>query len=180
MRFGPPFSYVRRRDGARMAYQVVGDGDRDLVLLFGWPCCWRRPCPDLVSAVVTFGSHPATLRDDYPWGSTLEEHELLLALIRDAEAFDGDMVLSMVAPSEAIDPSVRHWFRVFAMSGATLAEQYEGIRVLGRAGTGEILCSRTVKDLVAGSGFSFADRGTHSLKGFPDDWQLCAVELAEG
>jgi class 3 adenylate cyclase len=53
-------------------------------------------------------------------------------------------------------------------------------RVLGRAGAGEILCSRTVKDLVAGSGFRFADRGTHRLKGIPDDWQLYAVELAEG
>jgi class 3 adenylate cyclase len=51
-------------------------------------------------------------------------------------------------------------------------------RVLGRAGAGEILCSRTVKDLVAGSGFAFADRGTHRLKGIPDDWQLYAVELA--
>jgi hypothetical protein len=33
---------------------------------------------------------------------------------------------------------------------------------------------------VAGSGFRFADRGTHRLKGIPDDWQLYAVELAEG
>ncbi len=52
-------------------------------------------------------------------------------------------------------------------------------RVMAAAGAGEILCSRTVKDLVAGSGFAFADRGTHSLKGVPDDWQLDAVELAE-
>jgi class 3 adenylate cyclase len=52
-------------------------------------------------------------------------------------------------------------------------------RVLAAAGAGEILCSRTVKDLVAGSGFAFADRGTRSLKGVPDSWQLYAVELAE-
>ncbi len=52
-------------------------------------------------------------------------------------------------------------------------------RVLGQAGAGEIVCSRTVKDLVAGSGFAFADRGTHSLKGIPDSWQLYAVELAD-
>ena len=51
-------------------------------------------------------------------------------------------------------------------------------RVLGAAGPGEIVCSRTVKDLVAGSGFAFADRGTHNLKGVPDSWQLHAVELA--
>jgi len=51
-------------------------------------------------------------------------------------------------------------------------------RVMAAAGAGEIICSRTVKDLVAGSGFVFDDRGTHSLKGVPDGWQLYAVELA--
>jgi class 3 adenylate cyclase len=51
-------------------------------------------------------------------------------------------------------------------------------RVLAQAGAGEICCSRTVKDLVAGSGFTFADRGTRSLKGVPDSWQLYAVEPA--
>jgi class 3 adenylate cyclase len=53
-------------------------------------------------------------------------------------------------------------------------------RVLGQAGAGEIVCSRTVKDLVAGAGFAFDDRGAHRLKGIPDSWQLYAVELAGG
>ena len=156
MRYGPPFRYARRRDGRRLAYQVVGDGDLDLVFLFGWPThlglMWEHPAfagflgklssfsrlvlfdrlgdglsdrgptghtfddemddvrcvldaagsrraaffgchtggrlalllaathPDEVSAVVTFGSHPATLRDhDYPWGSTPEEREEVFA-----------------------------------------------------------------------------------------------------
>ena len=35
--------------------------------------------------------------------------------------------------------------------------------------------SRTVKDLVIGSGFAFADRGEHALKGVPGDWQVFAV-----
>jgi class 3 adenylate cyclase/pimeloyl-ACP methyl ester carboxylesterase len=447
MRYGPPFDYARRQDGRRVAYQVVGGGDLDLVFLFGWPThlglMWENPSfagflgklasfsrlilfdrvggglsdrggaapvfedemddiravlaavgseraalfgchtggrlalltaatyPDEVSAVVTFGSHPATLRDDDdPWGTTVDEHEWLLDLIKSMGTLDEDIILGMAAPSEAADPAVRHWFRMFVMSGATLAEQYEGIRclgsvdirgllgsvqapvlvlhrtgdraadvnasrymaeripsarfvelagedhfpffgdhdavvahtqefptgatpvadsdrvlatvlfsdivdstrlaaelgdrrwhrvlvdhqeavrqqlarfrgreikttgdgflatfdgparairaadalraglrelglevrvglhtgecellgtdiggiavhiaarVLGRAGAGEILCSRTVKDLVAGSGFAFADRGTHRLKGIPDDWQLYAVELA--
>ena len=52
-------------------------------------------------------------------------------------------------------------------------------RVLAKAGAGEILCSRAVKDLVAGSGFAFAERGTHRLKGVPDSWQLYAVEPAQ-
>jgi class 3 adenylate cyclase len=51
-------------------------------------------------------------------------------------------------------------------------------RVLARAGAGEIWCSRTVKDLVAGAGFVFTDRGTHRLKGVLERWQLFAVELA--
>ncbi len=48
-------------------------------------------------------------------------------------------------------------------------------RVLGKADPGEVLVSRTVKDLVAGSGLVFSDRGTHQLKGVPDEWQLFAA-----
>ena len=48
-------------------------------------------------------------------------------------------------------------------------------RVSAQAGPGDVLVSRTVKDLVAGSGIEFADRGTHTLKGIPDTWQLYGV-----
>jgi class 3 adenylate cyclase len=48
-------------------------------------------------------------------------------------------------------------------------------RVSSLAGDGEVFVSRTVKDLVAGSGIVFADRGTHALKGVQEPWQLyCA------
>lgn len=50
-----------------------------------------------------------------------------------------------------------------------------GSRVAGRADPGEVLVSGTVKDLVAGSGLDFADRGVHPLKGVPGEWQLFAV-----
>ncbi len=50
-----------------------------------------------------------------------------------------------------------------------------GSRVASLAGAGEILVSSTVKDLVAGSGISFEDRGRHVLKGVPDDWAIYAV-----
>ena len=50
-----------------------------------------------------------------------------------------------------------------------------GARVLGMAEPGEVLVSRTVKDLVAGSGNTFDDRGEHTLKGVPGTWQLYAV-----
>jgi pimeloyl-ACP methyl ester carboxylesterase len=51
-----------------------------------------------------------------------------------------------------------------------------GARIAAQAQPGEILVSRTVRDLVAGSGLVFVDRGVHSLKGVPDDWQLYAVQ----
>lgn len=50
-----------------------------------------------------------------------------------------------------------------------------GARVGAAAAPGEVLVSRTVTDLVAGSGIDFADRGVHVLKGVPGEWQLYAV-----
>jgi len=51
-----------------------------------------------------------------------------------------------------------------------------GARVAASAAPGEVLVSSTVKDLVAGSGLRFADRGVHTLKGVPGEWRLFAVE----
>ena len=44
-----------------------------------------------------------------------------------------------------------------------------------RAGSGEVLVSSTVKDLVVGSGLQFEDRGTAELKGVPGEWRLYAL-----
>jgi class 3 adenylate cyclase len=52
---------------------------------------------------------------------------------------------------------------------------HTGARVASHAGAGEVLVSQTVKDLVAGSGIEFEDRGTHELKGIPGEWRLFAV-----
>jgi class 3 adenylate cyclase len=49
-------------------------------------------------------------------------------------------------------------------------------RVVGFAGTGEVLVSSTVRDLVAGSGLRFHDRGSHALKGLPEPLHLFAAE----
>jgi pimeloyl-ACP methyl ester carboxylesterase len=51
-----------------------------------------------------------------------------------------------------------------------------GARVAAAAGPGEVLVSSTVKDLVAGSGLRFQDRGPQSLKGVPGEWHLFALE----
>jgi pimeloyl-ACP methyl ester carboxylesterase len=53
-----------------------------------------------------------------------------------------------------------------------------GARVAAQAGPGEVLVSQTVKDLVAGSGLEFEDRGVAELKGVPGDWRLYAVGSA--
>jgi class 3 adenylate cyclase len=50
-----------------------------------------------------------------------------------------------------------------------------GSRISGIAQPGEVLVSSTVKDLVAGSGIEFEDRGIHALKGIADGWHLHAV-----
>ena len=51
-----------------------------------------------------------------------------------------------------------------------------GARVAGEAASGEVLVSSTVRDLVAGSGLRFAERGTFGLKGVPGEWRLYALE----
>jgi len=51
-----------------------------------------------------------------------------------------------------------------------------GARVAAKAGPGEVWVSSTVKDLVAGSGIRFEDRGTYALKGVPGEWRLLAVQ----
>jgi class 3 adenylate cyclase/pimeloyl-ACP methyl ester carboxylesterase len=52
---------------------------------------------------------------------------------------------------------------------------HTGARVASVASPGEVLVSSTVKDLVAGSGIEFTDRGTHELKGIPGEWRLYAA-----
>jgi class 3 adenylate cyclase len=53
---------------------------------------------------------------------------------------------------------------------------HTGARVAAQAGADEVLVSHTVKDLVAGSGLGFVDRGVHELKGIPGEWRLFAVD----
>lgn len=51
-----------------------------------------------------------------------------------------------------------------------------GARVSALAGAGEVLVSQTIKDLTAGSGIAFEDRGVHELKGVPDRWHVYAAQ----
>ena len=53
-----------------------------------------------------------------------------------------------------------------------------GARVMAEADPGEVLVSRTVKDLTVGSDISFEERGPRQLKGVPGEWELFAVTAA--
>ncbi len=55
-----------------------------------------------------------------------------------------------------------------------------GARVVALAGPDEVLVTRTVRDLVAGSGIAFTDRGAHELKGVPGKWDVLAVAADAG
>jgi class 3 adenylate cyclase len=59
--------------------------------------------------------------------------------------------------------------------GVTGIALHIAARVMAEAHAGDVLVSRTVPDLVAGSGLEFVDRGLHVLKGVPGEWQLYAV-----
>jgi class 3 adenylate cyclase len=62
------------------------------------------------------------------------------------------------------------------MSGITV---FTGVRITGAAQPGEVLVSHTVKELAAGSGITFTDRGTHILKGLPGEWRLFTPDVHE-
>ncbi len=62
------------------------------------------------------------------------------------------------------------------MSGITV---FTGHRIMGAAQPGEVLVSNTVKELVAGSGITFRDRGTHIFKGLPGEWRLLTPDVHE-
>jgi class 3 adenylate cyclase len=52
-------------------------------------------------------------------------------------------------------------------------------RVMGKAGAGEVIVSRTVRDLTVGSGLEFRDFGMHELKGIPGTWELFALQTSQ-
>jgi class 3 adenylate cyclase len=103
--------------------------------------------PDRTRAVVTFGAHPATLRDDdYPWGTTPEEHAGLIEAYR-AGTLHWDGFLGMIAPS-ADNAAARHWFTTFMCSASSPAENIDEITALGPVDIRGLLGSVRVPTLV--------------------------------
>jgi hypothetical protein len=68
------------------------------------------------------------------------------------------------------------WIRDADYPWAPTREEHEGAIAACRDGWGTPVTA-TVKDLVAGSGLRFADRGAHALKGVAGDWRLFAVQI---
>jgi hypothetical protein len=63
------------------------------------------------------------------------------------------------------------------LGGVTI---HAAARVMSQAGPSEVLVSGMIKDLVPASGFGFADRGLHTLKGIDGEWHLFAVTTVDG
>jgi pimeloyl-ACP methyl ester carboxylesterase len=164
---------------------------------------WAQSEPDRVLATVLFtdivsSSEKAAVLGDRQWRTLLEQHHALvrrnLLRFRGSEvdtAGDG-FLASFDGPARAIRcacairDSVRelglelkaglHTGECELIDGkVTGIAVHTGARVAAHANPGEVLVSNTVKDLVAGSGITFDDRGTHELKGIPGAWALHAV-----
>jgi class 3 adenylate cyclase len=161
------------------------------------------PEPDRVLATVLFtdivGSTDLAARlGDKRWHALLEQHHRLvreqLSRFRGREidtAGDG-FFATLDGPARAIRcaTTIRDRLRDLGLTvraGLHTGEVelmgdkvggiavHTGARVSAQAGPGEVLVSRTVVDLVAGSGIIFEDRGEHRLKGVPGLWRLFAV-----
>jgi pimeloyl-ACP methyl ester carboxylesterase len=161
------------------------------------------PEPERMLATVLFtdivdSTRTAAELGDQQWRDVLERHQ---SSVRDAlSSFDGREVKStgdgflatfdgpgraircaqaILGASESLGILVRAGLHTGELE--VMGDDIGGIavhiaaRVSAHAGPAEVLVSRTVKDLVAGSGIGFADRGTETLKGVPDTWQLYAV-----
>ena len=167
----------------------------------------RPPELDTVLATVLFtdivgSTHKQAALGDHAWKKLVERHH---AMVRDAltnwrgvendTAGDG-FYATFDGPARAIRCALEVTERVRELGIEIRAGVHTGecelidgkaagltvsigARVAAHAGASEVLVSQTVKDLVAGSGFSFHDRGERKLTGVPDRWRLFRVMQAD-
>ncbi len=164
------------------------------------------PAPERVLATVLLtdivdSTKLATEMGDRRWRDLLEEHQ---ALVREQlERFEGreikttgDGFLAVFdGPTRAAEcaraiademPSLGIEVRAGLHTGEVelIGEDVGGIavhiaaRISALAGPGEVLASRTVRDLAAGSGVDFEPLGRHELKGVPDEWAKVWLNVA--
>jgi pimeloyl-ACP methyl ester carboxylesterase len=164
---------------------------------------WEEAEPDRVLATVLFtdivsSSERAASLGDRAWRGLLERHHALVRrqLVRyrgkEVDTAGDGFFASFDGPARAIRcacaiaDSVRelglevraglHTGECELVEGKVAGiAVHTGARVASHAKPSEVLVSSTVKDLVAGSGLSFEERGVHELKGIPGEWTLFAV-----
>jgi peptide/nickel transport system substrate-binding protein len=147
--------------------------------------------------IVGSTEHAAELGDS-AWRELLQQHHALIRaelrrhggremdtagdgffVIFDAPAQAVGCVLAMADAVRALGLEIRagvHVGEVQQMAGkVTGIAVVIASRIMAGGGAGEVLVSSTVRDLVAGSGLTFEDRGLRQLKGVPDEWRVFAV-----
>jgi class 3 adenylate cyclase len=162
----------------------------------------RRLTRSVLFTDIVGSTETAAQLGDQRWRGTLAQHHAVVR--RELRRFHGREVDTagdgffavFESPTEAVRcaaavaPAVRRIgldVRVGIHTGdvETSGEKVSGIavhigaRLMAMAGPGEVLVSGTVRDLVAGSGNEFVDRGRHELKGVPGTWQVFSLVLPE-
>jgi len=160
------------------------------------------PEPDRVLATVLFtdivgSTAQAVKMGDRQWMDALEAHRTMVRWFlerfrgREVDTAGDGFFATFDGPARAIrcamavrDAALEHGIEIRAGVHTGEVEMGEkpagvavhiGARVMAKARTGEVLVSQTVKDLVAGSGLHFEDRGPQALKGVPGIWNLWAA-----
>ena len=162
------------------------------------------PVTNRVLATVLFtdlvgSTERAAQLGDHAWASLLERHHSMTgAVVREhggelVKTLGDGVLATFTGPAQA----VRCASRVIAETGSLGLDVRTGVhtgeleladgdvaglavhlaaRIMGLAEGGEVLVSRTVRDLVIGSQLRFSERGEHELKGIPDRWSLYALD----
>src|ERR687898_3570675 len=132
MRYGPRFEFARRQDGRRVAYQVAGEGDLDLVFLFGWPThlglMWEDPSfagflgkLSSFSRLILYDRSGGGLSDRGPGGYVFED-----------EMDDVRAVLEAVGSERAALFGCHTGGRLALLMAATYPDQVSGVVTSGR------------------------------------------------
>lgn len=173
------------------------EGELGLTFAAGAVAAARRPWTILFTDIVDSTAKVAAV-GDRRWGELLEAHHALIRRElarwhgREVDTAGDGVFAVFETPADGIG-CAQALTRAVASLGLTIragvhageCEAVEdkvagiavhvGARVAAAAAPGEVLVSSTVRDLVAGSGLRFEDRGAHALKGIPGEWRLFAA-----